>query len=209
MDYSTYEDTVHRSVVKSSPDGRTIAITQTIPAEISTVWDAVTKPDCLEKWYAPVAGDLRLNGHYSITGNASGTITACSAPHGFALTWEFCEGKSTVAVDLAPSSNGNENSTSVTLKHAFDVDDHWRKYGPGAGGVGWDMSLLGLMLFVKGLPKPSEEEWMASKEAAAFTEKSSYAWMEAAQRAGEDESWAKEAAERTTAFYVPGWEPKK
>jgi uncharacterized protein YndB with AHSA1/START domain len=206
MDYNTYEDSVHRTVVKNSLESRTVAISQSFPAGLDTVWDAITKPEELENWFAPVSGDLRLNGRYSITGNASGSITACNPPHSFALTWEFCHGKSVLAVDLGPAG---ENVTKLTLKHTFDVDDHWRKYGPGAGGVGWDMSLLGLALYIRGLPKPSEEEWMASKEAAVFTEKSSGAWMEAAQRAGEDEVWAKEAAERTTAFYVPGWEPKK
>lgn len=205
MDYNTYEDTVRRSMIKNSLGSRTIIITQHFQTDISTLWDALTSPKRLTTWYAPVAGDLRVNGWYSIMGNASGTITACNEPHDFALTWVCGESKSTLAINLA-SIDGSSN-TKLTLQHVLDADDHWRMYGPGATGVGWDMSLLGLILHIKGLPKPSEEEWMASHAASEFTVASGSAWAREAERAGEDQAWAKEAEERTTMFYRPGWRP--
>ncbi|KAM3562380.1 hypothetical protein MY1884_001879 [Beauveria asiatica] len=38
----------------------------------AALWDALTKPERLATWFAPVSGGLRTNGRYSITGNASG-----------------------------------------------------------------------------------------------------------------------------------------
>ncbi|KAM3558191.1 hypothetical protein ARSEF4850_004727 [Beauveria asiatica] len=37
----------------------------------AALWDALTKPERLATWFAPVSGGLRTNGRY-ITGNASG-----------------------------------------------------------------------------------------------------------------------------------------
>lgn len=88
------------------------------------------------------------------------------------------------------------------MKHTFEVDEHWEKYGAGEGGVGWDMSLAGLSLYLDNKPRPTEEEWTASAEAKEFVMMASEAWLEASIQGGEDEGWAKAAAERTTTFYT-------
>ena len=201
MDYNNYNQTVRRYVATDNecPDKRTIIITKSFPDDMSSLWDAVTDPKRLVTWFAPVQGELRLNGHYSISGNASGIILECNAPYSYALSWK-CQGQSILQVKLADSGN---NRTDLTLRHIVDVDDHWRKYGPGAVGVGWDLTLLGLMLHMEGFPKPSEEQFAASKQATAFTKSCSDAWMGEAVRAGEDVTWARNAAEETTKFYVP------
>lgn len=214
MDYIQQADAVTRSVHKdiitlaNGKPARTITLAQTFPAGVQELWDAVTKPERLATWFAPVSGDLRMNGRYSIQGNASGTVTECDEPRGFAVSWEFGDAISAVRVNLKAddrSSSSSSSKTSIELMHTFPIDSHWKKYGPGAGGVGWDMTLVGLALHMAGLPKPSEEDWMGSKEAIAFTERSSEKWREAAVESGEDEAHAKEAADNTKAFYIPGW----
>lgn len=221
MDYTKQVDAVTRSIQKdvlthaNHRPTHTISLSQTFPTDRETLWDAVTDPARLASWYAPVSGDLRVNGHYSITGNAHGQITECDPRrhHGYALSWEVGEAISAVRVTLdaaAGAERGSEAAeaatTTLTVAHTVPMDSHWSKYGPGAGGVGWDMTLAGLALHLAGLPKPSEQEWAASQEAAAFTERSSERWREVAVESGEDAKWAREAADRTTAFYIPGWE---
>ncbi|KAM3475124.1 hypothetical protein MY8738_007547 [Beauveria namnaoensis] len=224
MDFTQQVDAVSRAVCKdvltlaSGQPSRTISLRQTFstprPPDRAALWDALTKPERLATWFAPVSGDLRANGRYSIAGNASGTVTECHPPHGFALSWEVGDTISAVRVNLEssssssspPSSDGDDGKTVVELRHTFPVDAHWKKYGPGAGGVGWDMVLLGLAMHLRGMVKPSDEEWAASDEAAVFAQRASDKWREAAVQGGEDEAWAKQAGDRTTAFYVPGWE---
>lgn len=44
------------------------------------VWDALTDPDRVVRWFLPVTGDLRVGGRYSLEGNASGGIVHCDRP---------------------------------------------------------------------------------------------------------------------------------
>ncbi|OAA73388.1 START-like domain protein [Cordyceps fumosorosea ARSEF 2679] len=209
MDYTQQVEAVSRAVAKdvvtltNGKPARAIILRETFPAPVQTVWDAVTQPESLATWFAPVSGDLRMNGHYSIMGNARGTVTECRPPEGFALSWELGEVISAVRVNLRAADD--DAVTELELRHTFPVDAHWREYGPGAGGVGWDMTLIGLTLFLAGRPKPSEEDWAASREAAEFAERASERWRDAAIEGGEDEAWARKAGDKTTAFYVPGW----
>ena len=44
------------------------------------VWDALTDPDRIVRWFLPVTGDLRPGGRFCLEGNASGDIVRCE-PH--------------------------------------------------------------------------------------------------------------------------------
>ena len=50
-------------------------------------------------------------------------------------------GVSWVTVRLSPDPKGG---TRLELEHAAHVEEHWKKFGPGAVGIGWDLGLLGL-----------------------------------------------------------------
>lgn len=201
MNYIEQVRKVNRAVQRHDSQ-RIISLTQTFNTSRETLWDAVTDPEELKKWFAPVSGKLESGGDYSISGNASGKITSCETLRNFSLTWDFAGKRSIVDVSLSQDEAPKNSKILLELKHTFDVDSHWEKYGAGAGGVGWDMSLAGLALYLNGKSRPSEEEWAASTEAKEFVSKASEAWLEAAIQGGEDETWAKTAAERTTAFYT-------
>ncbi|ONI73306.1 hypothetical protein ALI144C_46205 [Actinosynnema sp. ALI-1.44] len=186
--------------VKRQGDGRAIALTCSYDAKIEDVWDACTNADRLRRWFAPVSGDLRLGGEYAIEGNASGTVDGCDPPRHFALTWEYDGEQSQVSVRLAEDPDGR---TRLHLEHSFPVNEHWETYGPGAGGVGWDITLVSLTAHLAEKPLPPEEEWTASAEGLDFMRRSSAHWGEAGMAAGEDPAWAQAAADRTTAAYAP------
>ncbi len=84
------------------------------------------------------------------------------------------------------------------------LSDQWETYGPGATGVGWEGSLLGLGLHVEGPDEPALDEasFTASEEGKAFYAGSSEAWGEASIACGTDHAAARAAARRTTAFYT-------
>lgn len=201
----TTERVVHHIEHNGKP-ARSIIASRLFDTDVADLWDAVTKPERLARWFAPVSGDLEPGGKYRIEGNASGTITECEPPSKFSLTWEFADQVSWVNVQLVPQ----DMKTRLELEHIAHVDltdpqDHWTIFGPGAGGVGWELAYLGLALHTTH-PETNEtfeagQEWMVSEEALGFYRTTSRLWAQAAIAAGESEQDALDAAERNRKFY--------
>ena len=165
------------------------------------LWDIVTNPDRLPRWFTNVTGDLQPNGQFQVQDNASGTIIVCQPSSNFALTWEFGGDVSWVEVDFASEA---PDVARLTLTHTTHISPHWDTYGPGAVGVGWEMAFLGLALHIENPaePKPDEMEFATSPEGIAFITGSSNGWAQAAIEAGTDPQTAQTAANQTTAFYT-------
>ena len=72
--------------VLAAGEARTITITRTYGASVDDVWDAVTNPERIPRWFLPITGDLSVGGRYELRGNASGTIESCEPPHRFTAT---------------------------------------------------------------------------------------------------------------------------
>jgi uncharacterized protein YndB with AHSA1/START domain len=170
------------------------------------LWDAITNRERIPRWFLPIEGDLKLGSRFQLHGNAGGTITRCDAPSALDVTWEFGGRMSWVTVRLDPEGS----QTRLTLEHivhASDVDGHWAQYGPGAVGVGWDLTLYGLDLYLKGagaVDHSKSRAWMASEEGKAFMRRSAGAWAEAHIFGGEDPEVANAMARRTATFYTGG-----
>ncbi|GJN75984.1 hypothetical protein PLICBS_010095 [Purpureocillium lilacinum] len=130
---------------------------QQVGRDVDTVWRAITQPDRLALWFAPVSGDLVLGGQYHVQGNAPGTIRRCDPGSVLELTWEFGDDVSYVRVSLAASQRSN-GAAALTLEHETPVTDHWAKFVPGAGGVGWDMALAGLESYLEETELPRDED---------------------------------------------------
>lgn len=182
------------------------SISQSYSTSVDDLWEACTNPERLERWFAPVSGELTLGGRYDIEGNASGEITACEPPRSYTITWEFGGNTSHVSVRVAPDSTEAARSR-LTIKHSHTGEadsDFWNQFGPGATGVGWDLSLLGLALLLEaGTGRPEDENAFVQSEAAQqFVRASSQRWGEASVQAGTPEADAMAAAERTSGFYL-------
>ena len=190
-----------RNLEKDGQPAKAVIATRVYDTTPADLWEALTQPERLKRWFAPVTGDLKLGGRYHVEGNASGTITACE-PHARAeLTWEFGGGISWVNLTLTAEGNG----TRLELEHIAPINPHWDAYGPGAVGVGWDLSFLGLAAH---LERPADDvrteglnDWETSDEAKALVRAASDDWGQAAIRAGEDRDHALKAAEATRRFY--------
>ena len=133
---------VDRSVGAIEYEGkpaRAVRLERSYSTSVDDLWDALTNPERLPRWFLPVTGDLRPGGRYQLQGNAEGTITRCEPPRLLFVTWEFGGGMSWVDVQL--SAEGDADSR-LSLTHIVPVDEHWQKYGAGATGVGWDLGLV-------------------------------------------------------------------
>jgi uncharacterized protein YndB with AHSA1/START domain len=199
-----------REVADRVRDGRlakAVVAARTYETSVEDLWDALTNAERIPRWFAPITGELKLGGRYQIQGNAGGTILRCEPPRLFDITWEFAGALSWVTVTLEPDGDG----ARLTLEHAVTAEDldgeHWKQFGPGAVGVGWDLSLFGLGRHLElGGERPPEADpaWMASDAAKAFMRRSAEAWAAAHIAGGEAAEVAHGMAQRTAAFYTGG-----
>jgi uncharacterized protein YndB with AHSA1/START domain len=183
-----------RSVEKDSRPARVVVAACSYDTTIEDLWDCITTPERIPRWFLPVSGDLRPGGRYQLQGNAGGEITRCEPPRLLALTWEFGGQMSWLSVELRELSDGG---TQLRLEHTVPVDDHWNQYGPGAVGIGWELALLGLSRHLEGHAMPKEPPDMKD-----LVRRSSDEWCRASIAAGTSEDAARAAAERTTKFYA-------
>lgn len=202
---------VTRSVETVDVDGRPSrrsVLTRVFPTDAADLWDAVTNPERVPRWFLPLTGDLRLGGRYQLEGNAGGEVLTCEPPHLLRLTWEFGGGEPTwVRVSLTEHPDG----TRLELEHSGHVpEEMWEQFGPSATGLGWDLALLGLGLHVdsgEALDMAEVGEWMQSPHGLAFLEGSAASWRDADVADGTDPEAAVARTARTIAVYTGQAEP--
>ena len=186
-------------------EARVSTISQVYETDIEDLWEAVTSPERIPRWFLPISGELKEGGHYQLEGNAGGTITRCDRPHGYSATWEFGGTVSWIEVRLRPAGGG----TRFELEHMAHVADEFRdQFGPTATGIGWDMGLYGLaghLADPDGAVKPEDAvAWMQSEDGKRFMRLSADAWTEAYVATGADPDTARGMADRGYAAYTGG-----
>ncbi|MFW3172153.1 SRPBCC family protein [Geodermatophilus sp. CPCC 206100] len=171
-----------RSVARrGTGDDEQVAVTvrRTYGAAVEDVWDAVTDPDRLGRWFAPVTGDLRDGGAFQVEGNVGGDIVRCERPHRLTLTW----GGPVSVVDVRLRADG-DRATTLELEHTVPV----AIAGSGAGalyvGPGWDVGVLGLGQYLDGVVVADVPAWEGSAEVQRFTERAIAAWVEVVAGSG-------------------------
>jgi uncharacterized protein YndB with AHSA1/START domain len=184
--------------------GHAVVLTRSYDAAVEDVWDAITNPERISRWFLPVSGDLRLGGRYQLEGNAGGEILRCEPPRLLKVSWVFGDGPADGSeVEVRLSASG-EDETVLELEHVAVVDpERWAEYGPGGVGVGWDLTFLGLGLHLRGVSIGDPNAWMATPEARQLMTDSSAAWGAANEAAGATSEQAGAAVENTTKFYAP------
>lgn len=171
-------------------------------ADRADVWDALTSPERLPRWFQPVSGDLEVGGRYQFEAQAGGTVERCDAPELLAVTWEFGGNVSWLEVRLSDDEDG----TVLELVHEAPVDPQtWQQYGPGAVGIGWDGLLhsFGYYLATSASLDAAEwEQWMTGPEGVAYARLLGDAWGAAAVADGDDPEAAKAAVDAVVDFYT-------
>lgn len=203
IDFERHLGAMQRTVVALERDGqpaRAVVLSRIYDTAAADLWNAITDPPRLRRWFLPVTGELRLGGRYQLEGNAGGTITACEPPQHLALTWEFGGGVSWVTVRL---QDEGKDKARLTLEHIAPITDHWTTYGPGAVGVGWDLGLAALAAhIIEPSEKLDEATFSATEAGKLFIRGSSSDWERASVAAGTNVDEARKAARATTAFYT-------
>jgi uncharacterized protein YndB with AHSA1/START domain len=204
-----------RTVSTVELDGRParrVQVSRSYPTGAADLWDALTNPDRIPRWFLPISGDLREGGHYQLEGNAGGTVERCEPPRRLRVTWVYGEGFPTwLTVTLTAEAGGA--ATRLDLEHVGHVpEEMWAQFGPGATGVGWDLALNGLGWHIASGAATDPQEaaaWTASPEGVEFIRRSNQAWRDAAVEAGTPAEEAAASAERTFAFYTGQPDPSQ
>jgi uncharacterized protein YndB with AHSA1/START domain len=173
---------IHRDVSRRQDDGGEVVgvvLRRRYDAAVEDVWDAVTDPDRVKRWFLPVSGDLREGGTFQLEGNAGGDILKCEPPRLLKVTF----GGPTSLVELRLSADG-DGHTLFELEHTVPIEIA----GSGAGalfvGPGWDGLLLGLDLFVRGEVVDDPVAAANSPEGQEFSRQSAHAWAAAIEASG-------------------------
>src|SRR5262249_13074545 len=108
---------VTRTVEQRDHNGRparVVIAARTYDAEAAEVWDAMTNPERIPRWFLPISGDLRLGGRYQLKGNAGGEITDCKPACLLSVSWEFGAQVSWLTIRLSEPAKGK---TMLELEH--------------------------------------------------------------------------------------------
>jgi uncharacterized protein YndB with AHSA1/START domain len=184
---------INRSVVRNNDsDTVSVTLTRAYDADADDVWDALTNPQRLPRWFYPVSGDLQVGGSFQFEGNAGGEIRRCDRPTWLQVT--FGDPNSILDLRLAEIAD----KTTVELTHTVPL----AVAGSGAGalfvGPGWDGALLGLGIHLRDLAVGDPLEVANSPEVIEFNRGSISRWTEAVEASGtataEEIAGAREAA---------------
>ena len=188
-------------------DAYTIEIRRRYDAEIDDVWDALTDPERLGRWLGTVTGDLRLGGTFTLDRGEHGEILRCEPPRLLAVSWLFgpeadaWPGTSEVEVRLTPGPTGD---TELELIHSAVLEEPlFPTYGPGAGGVGWDLALLTLGRLMAGDEVADHEEFQVTPDGREVVRRGAAAWGRAHLAAGGAPEQVAAAVAATIGFYAP------
>lgn len=169
------------------------------------LWNAITNKNRLSHWFAPVEGTLEPGGQYKIKGNAKGKILWCEPQNGFDLTWVFFFNTSWVNVRLKAEDKG----TRLTLEHIMNKsrmsERHWKKFGPGATGVGWDLWFFALGAHIEtgeNIDRSEHDAWLKTAEGKTFLRACAVSWGESHIAAGEAAGTATMMANATAKAYA-------
>ncbi|SDS48096.1 Uncharacterized conserved protein YndB, AHSA1/START domain [Friedmanniella luteola] len=180
------------------PDGEDVRVLlrRRYRGAVPDIWDALTTPDRLARWFLPVTGDLTVGGSFQLEGNAGGDVLACEPPHRFRVT--FGGPTSVVEVRLRPADE--PGATLVEVQHTVPR----ALAGSGAGalyaGPGWDEALLHLGLLLEQDPPVRA----TPEQDAELGRRSVPAWVEVVRASGTATSEeVEEAAAVAAAQYAP------
>ena len=184
IDIASQLKAIHRQVEQQLPaDGSgevvSVLLRRSYDAPVGDVWDAVTQPDRIKRWFMPISGDLRAGGSFQLEGNAGGEILSCEPPRLLKVSF----GGPTSIVELRLTPDG-DSDTVLELEHTVPIEVAQSGAGAMWVGPGWDGALLGLGLFLRGEAVGDPVAAATSPEALEFSRQSVHAWVEVVEDSG-------------------------
>jgi uncharacterized protein YndB with AHSA1/START domain len=184
IDIARQLNAIHRTVETLPPtDGFgervSVLLRRGYDAPIDDVWDAVTKPDRIKRWFMPISGELRVGGSFQLEGNAGGEILAREPPRLLRVT--FGGPTSLVEVRVAPQG---ASGAVLELQHTVPIEMAQSGAGALYVGPGWDGALLGLDLFLRAEAVGDPVAAANSPQALEFSKQSVHAWAKVVKNSG-------------------------
>ena len=170
-------DAIRRGV-RRDDESVTVTIDRTYATGAEDVWDAITKPERVARWFAPLSGDLREGGEFQVEGNASGQILKCDRPHLLRMTY----GGPTSIVELRLVPQGE--STKLEVEHTVPLAIAQSGAGALWVGPGWDGGFLVLGQYLRGEAPEDPVAAEGTLERQRFNAKSAQAWAQAVTASG-------------------------
>lgn len=156
VDLTAWLKTVHREVRDGAP--RSVVIRRRFGTTPADLWDAITAPERVNRWFARMEGTPAVGQAFSLHDNGlplswACEVRECVAPERFLLTWRFTGGMEMpgpkhddstdlVEVRLKPDGDG----TVLELEHSSEDPIDW----PRGAGMGWENFLLNLGGYLEG-----------------------------------------------------------
>jgi uncharacterized protein YndB with AHSA1/START domain len=184
-----------------------VVLRRSYDASVEDLWEALTTPSELQKWFLPISGDLREGGNYQFEGNAGGQILECEQPRVIRLEWLYGD---TPPSELTVTLSETDSGATVEFEHVGAAEDPSAALQFALGvGPGWDPALVALGQHLAG-QAPDASWWMEAPEAIDFTKRSVQEWASTMKRAGIfDADEVDKVAEATLAFYTPSEESQE
>lgn len=132
--------------------------------DAADLWAAVTDPERLVRWFAPVDGDLREGGRFTIHFDDNAVpgcrVTSCETPNAYAWEWPHATHTSLIAVAVEPVAGG----ARLRLTHTRLVASSAAGYA-----AGWDVYLRRLVEEIAGgeVRDTWAEDWSRAHEGYA------------------------------------------
>lgn len=182
IDIATQLKAIDREVTRrDGPDGEEVAvlIRRTYDAAIADVWDALTDPDRMKRWFLPISGDLRVGGSFQLEGNAGGDILHCEPPRLLKVTF----GMPNSLVELRLSPDGDDRTT-LELEHTVPIEIAQNGAGALFVGPGWDGGFVALDLYLRGEISDDPIAAANSPEGQELSKQSVNSWVAVVQASG-------------------------
>lgn len=148
IDIQSQMEAIDREVTRREGTGGkevAVLISRTYDSLIEDVWEALTDPERVKRWFMPLTGDLRPGGTFQLEGNAGGDILECEAPNRLRVTF----GGPTSLVELRLTPEG-DNRTVLVLEHTVPIEMAQSGAGALFVGPGWDGGFVALDLYLRG-----------------------------------------------------------
>lgn len=183
IDIASQLKAIDREVTKRpGPDGEEevcVQIRRTYAAAVTDVWDALTDPDRMKRWFLPVSGDLQPGGTFQLEGNAGGDILSCEPPRLLKVT--FGGPTSLVELRLSPDGDGR---TTLQLEHTVPIAIAQNAAGALFVGPGWDGAFVALDRYLEGDVSDDPVAAANSPEGLELSRQSVDAWVATVRSSG-------------------------
>lgn len=193
IDITSHINAIHREVIRrQGPDGEEVAVLvrRTYDGPIADVWDALTDPERMKRWFLPVSGDLQVGGKFQLEGNAGGEILRCEPPRLLRVT--FGGPTSLVELRLSAEDEGageggdedGEGRTLLELEHTVPIEIAMSGAGALFVGPGWDGGFVALDLYLNGVVSDDPVAAANSPEGQELSRQSVHAWIAVVEASG-------------------------